>query len=158
MKIHNFRGDLTDISAVYRTTVPGVQVVEAALAIMRLSCEGFFVLLAVYMAYLIRARPRVLVFFIVVASRSSFLFQCTILYVFPAICCIYGSGFLFSLFVSVIFWSWPMIALWELLSKCITIAAPQVSSRAGYVLLDISVTASWKLFICTIKKMFSGSH
>lgn len=53
-----------------------VQVVEAALAIMRLSCEGFFVLLAVYLAYLLRAPARALGAGIRIASTTSYVFQC----------------------------------------------------------------------------------
>jgi hypothetical protein len=42
---------------------------------------------------------------IVAVARLSHLFQRAILYAFPAVCWSYGAGFVFSSFVSVIFWT-----------------------------------------------------
>lgn len=91
-----------------------IPVVESALAIMRLSCEKFFVLLSVFVTYLLFRRPpwpaRIFVRFI---SRVSSTFQKVILYSFPAVCWLYGAGFFFSMFVSVVFWGPPLAQLYE---------------------------------------------
>ena len=120
-----------------------VCVVEAALAVMRLSCERYFVLLSVLATYLLfRDRvPRPARQLIRLNHQLCRLFQrvshclscCrayysqlqplllrpgssqarltmvpallqVILLSFPAVCWIYGAGFIFSAFVSVIFW------------------------------------------------------
>ena len=120
-----------------------VCVVEAALAVMRLSCERYFVLLSVLATYLLfRDRvPRLARQLIRLNHQLCRLFQrvshclsccrayCSqlqplllrpgssqarltmvpallqvILLSFPAVCWIYGAGFIFSAFVSVIFW------------------------------------------------------
>lgn len=47
-----------------------------------------------------------------------------ILYSFPAICWLYGAGFVFSTFVSVVFWGASVQQLWESLRKHSTIVRP----------------------------------
>ena len=40
-----------------------------------------------------------------------------ILYTFPAVCWLYGAGFIFSAFVSAIFWGVPLQSLWSLVAS-----------------------------------------
>ena len=91
----------------HKTLVP---LVEAALAIMRLSCERWFALLGVYLCYILFRDPppaaRAVVRFV---ARLSRVFQRAILLSFPGVCWIYGAGFLFSTFASVIFWAGPVL-------------------------------------------------
>ncbi|KAK9806487.1 hypothetical protein WJX73_002224 [Symbiochloris irregularis] len=100
--------------------------VEAALAVMRLSCEKLFVLAAVFVAYLlfrddVPVYARVL---IRINHRISTLFQRVILYSFPAVCWLYGAGFLFSLFASFVFWASPIQRLIETTRRRATIVRP----------------------------------
>ena len=91
-----------------------IPLVESALALMRLSCEKYFVLVAVFVSYLLfREPPRAARAFIIFSSRLSSIFQKVILYSFPAICWIYGAGFIFSTFVSVVFWGSPIHQLYQ---------------------------------------------
>ncbi|GFH15954.1 uncharacterized protein HaLaN_12287 [Haematococcus lacustris] len=83
-----------------------IPLVESALAVMRLSCEKFFVLLAVYVAHLLYQEqpPQGMRTFIRVIAGMSTTFQRVVLYSFPAVCWVYGAGFVFSTFVSAVFW------------------------------------------------------
>jgi hypothetical protein len=82
----------------HRALIP---LVESALALMRLSCEKFFVLLSLFVVYLIfREPPAPAIWLVQMNGRLSNLFQRVILYSFPAVCWIYGAGFIFSTFVS----------------------------------------------------------
>ena len=68
---------------------------------MRLSCEKFFVLLSLFVVYLVfREPPTAAIWLVQMNGRLSNLFQRVILYSFPAVCWIYGAGFIFSTFVS----------------------------------------------------------
>jgi hypothetical protein len=88
--------------------------VEAALAVMRLSCEKYFVLLSVFVAYLLfKDMPRGALHVVRLNARLSSAFQKVILYSFPAVCWGYGAGFIFSTFVTVVFWGSPALALYE---------------------------------------------
>ncbi|KAK9906901.1 hypothetical protein WJX75_009933 [Coccomyxa subellipsoidea] len=103
-----------------------IPLVEVALAIMRLSCEKFFVLISVLASYLMFRDdvPRGARMLIRLNHRLSTLFQRVILYSFPAICWLYGAGFVFSTFVSVVFWGASVQQLWESLRKHSTIVRP----------------------------------
>lgn len=78
-----------------------IPLVEAALALMRLSTEKFFVLVSLYVAFLMfRIPPRSAAIVINFNARISSAFARLILYSFPAVCWVYGAGFIFSTFVS----------------------------------------------------------
>ena len=47
-----------------------------------------------------------------------------ILYSFPAVCWLYGAGFIFSSFVSIVFWGASVQQLYESLRKHSTIVRP----------------------------------
>eukprot|EP00208_Stichococcus_sp_RCC1054_P004120 CAMPEP_0206134734 /NCGR_PEP_ID=MMETSP1473-20131121/179_1 /ASSEMBLY_ACC=CAM_ASM_001109 /TAXON_ID=1461547 /ORGANISM="Stichococcus sp, Strain RCC1054" /LENGTH=952 /DNA_ID=CAMNT_0053526355 /DNA_START=491 /DNA_END=3349 /DNA_ORIENTATION=+ len=88
--------------------------IEIALAIMRLSCEKFFVLASVFCAFLLFKEPPLWVRHIISAiANLSSIFQKAILYTFPAICWAYNAGFLFSTFVTGVFWTGPFVRLLE---------------------------------------------
>ena len=95
-----------------------VSLVELALAIMRLSCEKWFSLVAMYVGYIVFRDPpphaREYIKIVAVASR---VFQHCILMSFPAVCWAYGAGFLFSMFASAVFWTNPIIRLVEHVKK-----------------------------------------
>eukprot|EP00884_Botryococcus_braunii_P017767 jgi/Botrbrau1/4674/Bobra.33_2s0038.2 len=103
-----------------------IPLVEVALAIMRLSCEKYFVLISVLAAYLLFRDdvPSAARWLIRVNHRISTLFQRVILYSFPAICWTYGAGTIFSLFVSVVFWGPVLQSLYESLRKHTTVVRP----------------------------------
>lgn len=70
-----------------------IPLVESALAVMRLSCEKFFVLVSMFAAYLtFRNPPKLARALIKLNARISTAFQKVILYSFPAICWIYSAG------------------------------------------------------------------
>jgi hypothetical protein len=74
---------------------------EAALALMRLSTEKFFVLLSLYVAFLLfRTPPPYAAALIGLNARISNAFARLVLYSFPAVCWVYGAGVLFSSLVS----------------------------------------------------------
>ncbi|PNW80246.1 hypothetical protein CHLRE_08g383800v5 [Chlamydomonas reinhardtii] len=101
----------------HRSLIP---LVEAALAIMRLSCEKYWVLLAIYLAFLIfRDAPRPARLLIRLIARVSSAFQRVILFAFPAVCWLYNAGLVFSLFVSVVFWGGPALAAYEAARACL---------------------------------------
>ncbi len=82
-----------------------IPLVESALAVMRLSCEKYFVLISVFVSYLLFPDPPPLARMIIrLNSRLSTIFQKVILFSFPAVCWVYSAGFIFSTFVSVVFW------------------------------------------------------
>ncbi len=56
--------------------------------------------------------------------QDVFAYAQVILYSFPAICWLYGAGFVFSTFVSVVFWGASAQQLWESLRKHSTIVRP----------------------------------
>ncbi len=99
----------------HRSLVP---LVELALAIMRLSCEKWFSLVAMYVSYVVFRDPpphaREYIKVVAVASR---VFQHCILMSFPAVCWAYGAGFMFSMFASAVFWTNPIIRLVEHMKK-----------------------------------------
>lgn len=83
---------------------------------MRLSCEKYFVLISVFVSYLLfREPPRAARALIRLNSRLSTAFQKVILYSFPAVCWVYGAGFIFSTFVSVVFWGGPLMQTYQAL-------------------------------------------
>lgn len=91
-----------------------IPLIEVTLAMMRFSCEKFFVLLTVYVNYLIfRKPPRAARMLVRVNSNLSSIFQHVVLYTFPAICWIYGAGIIFSSFVSLIFWGAPLTSMYR---------------------------------------------
>eukprot|EP00775_Hariotina_reticulata_P013637 gene13637-13760_t len=97
----------------HRGTIP---LVEIALALMRLSTEKFFVLLSLYVAFILfRTPPRHAAALVAFNARVSGAFARLILYTFPAVCWVYGAGFIFSTFVSVVFWGGPVMQLYEFL-------------------------------------------
>ena len=68
--------------------------------------EHFLLLLQVFVGYLLfRDPPPGVQRLIVGVARLSHVFQRAILYAFPAVCWSYGAGFVFSSFVSVVFWT-----------------------------------------------------
>lgn len=109
-------------SAEHKSLVP---LIEGALAIMRLSCERWFSLLAVFVSFIIFRDPsphvREYIRFIATTCR---VFQQTILMTFPAVCWGYGAGFVFSSFASVVFWAGPTIRLIERIKKVATEVQP----------------------------------
>lgn len=109
-------------SAEHKNLVP---LIEGALAIMRLSCERWFSLLAVFVSFIIFRDPpphvREYIRFIATTCR---VFQQTILMTFPAVCWGYGAGFVFSSFASVVFWAGPTIRLIERIKKVATEVQP----------------------------------
>lgn len=102
------------------------QCVEAALTIMRLSCEQYFTLISVFAAYLLfRQRlPPIARQVIWVNHRVSNIFKKAILYSFPAICWLYGAGLMFSSFASLVFWGQPAAHLYEMLRTNFTTVHP----------------------------------
>jgi hypothetical protein len=75
--------------------------VEAALAVMRLSCEKFPVLLSLYVAHLLFWEPPPWAAALVAFNgRLSSAWQRVVLLSFPAVCWVYGAGVVFSTFVS----------------------------------------------------------
>lgn len=103
-----------------------VPLVEAALTIMRLSCERWFGLVGVYVGYLIFLDPPpVARKLITVVARLSRVFQRGILLSFPAVCWAYGAGMVFSSFASVIFWTGPVLRAVEQLRSVATEVQPQ---------------------------------
>ena len=99
------------VSAEHRSLIP---LIEIALAIMRLSCEKWFSLVAVFVSYVVFGDPpvhaREYIKIVAIACR---IFQHCILLSFPAVCWVYGAGFLFSTFASVVFWTNPIIRFVE---------------------------------------------
>jgi hypothetical protein len=82
----------------HRLSVP---LIEAALAVMRLSTEKFFVLLSLYVAFLLfRTPPPAVARLISITARVSNAFARMVLYTFPCVCWVYGAGFVFSSLVS----------------------------------------------------------
>ncbi|KAJ9531640.1 hypothetical protein QJQ45_021763 [Haematococcus lacustris] len=113
-----------------------IPLVESALAVMRLSCEKFFVLLAVYVAHLLyQEQPsQGMRTFIRVIAGMSTTFQRVVLYSFPAVCWVYGAGFVFSTFVSAVFWGGPLSSLYHLVRNSISQAAAEVCQCGGAML------------------------
>ena len=99
----------------HRSLVP---LIELALAIMRLSCEKWFSLVAVYVSYIVfRDPPAHVREYIKIVAVASRVFQHCILMSFPAVCWAYGAGFLFSTFASAVFWTTPIVRLVEHVKK-----------------------------------------
>ena len=95
----------------HRSLVP---LVEVALAIMRLSCEKWFSLVSIFVAFIVFRDPPIHVQeYIKIVAVMSRIFQQCILMSFPAVCWAYGAGFLFSSFASAVFWTTPAIQLVE---------------------------------------------
>ncbi|KAK2078598.1 hypothetical protein QBZ16_003438 [Prototheca wickerhamii] len=98
---------------------------ELALAIMRLSCERFFTLLPVWVAYLaFRDPPRAARRVVVGVARTAAAFQRAVLLAFPAVCWAYQAGMVFSTFVSFVFWTGPLRALAAALRERATSVRP----------------------------------
>ncbi|KAL4437436.1 hypothetical protein ABPG75_004575 [Micractinium tetrahymenae] len=103
-----------------------IPLVEASLAIMRLSCERFFSLLAVFLGFLLfRDPPPAAQVAIRVVAAFAAVFQRMVLYSFPAICWAYGAGALFSCFVSVVFWTGPLVRAVERVRNAATSVQPR---------------------------------
>jgi hypothetical protein len=103
-----------------------VPLVEAALAIMRLSCERWFGLVAVYLGFLLfRDPPPAARAAVRAVARCSRAFQRAILLSFPAVCWCYGAGAVFSTFASVIFWAGPAARAVERLRRATTSLRPR---------------------------------
>lgn len=106
----------------HRTLVP---LVEVALAIMRLSCERWFSLLAVFTSFIIfRDPPEYVQQYIRILATMCRIFQQTIIMTFPAVCWGYGAGFIFSTFASVVFWAGPILRMVERIKKVATEVRP----------------------------------
>jgi hypothetical protein len=60
-----------------------------------------------------------------------------ILYTFPAICWAYGAGFVFSAFVSVVFWGGPALQLLELVRLHSATVRPSLLTPASEVSLCV---------------------
>lgn len=103
---------------------------ELVLVAMRLSCEGFFVLMATYAAYLLRGPPRLLAAVIRAMSALSLTLQGA-LSIFPAVCWAYGAGLFFSTFVSLVFWGAPAWAAYEFIADNLFAVMPVGVRRAG---------------------------
>ncbi|GIL76693.1 hypothetical protein Vretimale_8764 [Volvox reticuliferus] len=120
----------------HRALIP---LVEAALAIMRLSCEKYFVLVAIYVAFLLfRDPPRPARAVIRLVARVSGVFQKVILFAFPVVCWLYNAGFIFSLFVSVVFWGGPLLMLYDtarsaLREVCIRSLSPATAEQVDHM-------------------------
>ncbi|PSC68550.1 E3 ubiquitin-ligase synoviolin [Micractinium conductrix] len=103
-----------------------IPLVEVSLAIMRLSCERFFSLLAVFLGFLLfRDPPPAAQRAIRVVAAVAAVFQRLVLYSFPAICWAYGAGALFSSFVSVVFWTGPLVRAVERVRNAATSVQPR---------------------------------
>ncbi|EFN60184.1 hypothetical protein CHLNCDRAFT_133698 [Chlorella variabilis] len=103
-----------------------IPLVEISLAIMRLSCERFFSLLAVFLGFLLyRDPPRYAQRLIRAVAAIAAVFQLLVLYSFPAICWAYGAGALFSSFVSLVFWTGPLVRTVERMRNAATSVQPQ---------------------------------
>eukprot|EP00798_Chlamydomonas_sp_ICE-L_P023003 gene23003-30195_t len=134
----NLRKHAAEISKMsdpeHMTLIP---LVESALAIMRLSCEKYFVLVSVFVSYILfRDPPTAARIIIRINSRLSKAFQKVILYSFPAVCWIYGAGFIFSTFVSVVFWGGPVISFYESLHTAISIVRIKALRSANAVEIE----------------------
>lgn len=102
-----------------------VPLVEMALAIMRLSCERWFSLMAVFTSFIIfRDPPEYVQQYIRILATMCRVFQQTIIMSFPAVCWGYGAGFLFSMFASVVFWAGPILRMVERIKKVATEVRP----------------------------------
>jgi hypothetical protein len=67
-----------------------------------------------------------------------------ILYTFPAICWAYGAGFVFSAFVSVVFWGGPALRLLELVRLHSATVRPSMltpASEVNYMALHAACAA-----------------
>lgn len=110
------------MSPEHRKIVP---LVEGALAIMRLSCERWFPLLAVFLGFVVYRDPPIYVRrYIRLLARVCRLFQQAILLSFPAVCWGYGAGAVFSTFASIVFWAGPVLRLIEKLKRVATEVRP----------------------------------
>ena len=102
-----------------------VSFVHAAIIAVRLSYESFFVALTTYLAYLFRWPGPLLAALVRAASALSWLCQLAILYVFPLVCWFYNAGFVFSLFITVMFWGLPVYLFVEGVAERIVVVAPE---------------------------------
>lgn len=109
--------------------------IELLLVAMRLSCEGFPVLVATFAAYIFQKPSKLLSGIVTAVSSVSFVLQCS-LYLFPAICWAYGAGVLFSMFVSVVFWAAPLWTAYEYVASTIFVVAPLVVAKPGPELME----------------------
>ena len=55
-----------------------------------------------------------------------------ILYSFPAVCWVYGAGFIFSTFVSVVFWGSPALSAYEAIRAGISVVRIQALRVSGH--------------------------
>jgi len=102
-----------------------VPLVELALAIMRLSCERWFSLMAVFASFIIfRDPPEHVQQYIRILATMCRVFHQTIIMSFPAVCWGYGAGFVFSMFASVVFWAGPILKMVERIKKVATEVRP----------------------------------
>ena len=102
-----------------------VPLVEGALAIMRLSCERWFPLVAVLLSFVVFwDPPRIVLRYIRFLARICRIFKQGILLSFPAVCWGYGAGVVFSTFATVVFWAGPIVRLVERVKKVATEVRP----------------------------------
>jgi hypothetical protein len=72
-----------------------------------------------------------------------------ILYTFPAICWAYGAGFVFSAFVSVVFWGGPALRLLELVRLHSATVRPSMltpANEVNYIALHATCAAVLHFF------------
>lgn len=116
--------------------VQNLPLIEIALAIMRLSCEKFFVLASVFCAFLIfREPPQWVRHVISTVAKVSDAFQTSILMTFPALCWYYNAGIIFSTFVTIVLWTGPMVRFMEKLR--VNVASVRPVSLTASTLADI---------------------
>jgi len=102
-----------------------VPLVEGALAIMRLSCERWFPLVAVLLSFVVFwDPPRFVLRYIRFLAKTCRIFKQGILLSFPAVCWGYGAGVVFSTFATVVFWAGPIVRLVERVKKVATEVRP----------------------------------
>lgn len=130
--------------------VHNLPLIEIALAIMRLSCEKFFVLASVYCAFLIFREPPLWVRHIIsTIAKVSDAFQTIILMTFPALCWYYNAGKIFSTFVTIVLWTAPLIRFLEKLRLNITNVRPTsltTSTPADIERMDRKCAICWSDF------------
>ncbi|KAA6427331.1 MAG: hypothetical protein FRX49_01996 [Trebouxia sp. A1-2] len=136
--------------------------VEAALTIMRLSCEQYFTLISVFAAYLFfRQRPPPVARRVIwLNHRVSTIFKKAILYSFPAICWLYGAGLLFSSFASLVFWGQPAAKLWERLRTRFTRVVPvglQAANEAQVEQMNGNCAVCWSSMSITSAQSSSST-
>lgn len=124
--------------AEHRALIP---LVESALAVMRLSCEKFFVLVTLFVAYLLFRQPPAAAWWLIhLNGWLSMAFQRVILYSFPAICWIYGAGVVFSSFVCCKFHARVLGNDVSISIKCLSSdSISSVESEVKFLVLEVGI-------------------